>query len=233
MAMKRVYREGRVLNERTLHMLECAENRLGYKLHVVQGSYNAGGVAASAGTHDGGGALDVSATDHPGTVVRVLREVGFAAWHRLPSQGPWAEHIHAIAIGDGEMSSGAKQQVQEYYAGYDGLAGSGRDDGPRLHPIPVWPINFPDLSFGHVYYQFKAKNPKNGVRAVERVQRLLNKRLGGDNLRVDGQAGPATRAAWKRWEKHLGYDKADEVPGYKSLKKLAAGYFHVVPLSTK
>src|SRR5689334_19076486 len=101
MSMKRVYREGVVLNQRTLNMLECAENRLGYKLHVVQGSYNAGGVSASAGTHDGGGALDVSPTDHPGKVVLALREVGFAAWHRVPSQGPWAEHIHAIAIGDG------------------------------------------------------------------------------------------------------------------------------------
>lgn len=219
MAMTRVTRDGKTLNKRTLNMLERAEARLGHKLQVVQGSYNAGGVSASAGTHDGGGAIDVSATSNPKEVVRALREVGFAAWHRTAEQGPWNEHIHAIAIGDNEMSSGAAAQVREYYAGYDGLAGTGRDDGPRLDPIPVWPIPLGQLSVSRVRKQFQADKPRKMV-GVKKVQKLLNKRLGTD-LTVDGVAGPATRAAYKRWDK-------DGVPSWDKLKTLAAGYYRLV-----
>src|SRR6478735_1971204 len=109
--MKKVTVDGKTLNKRTADMLKRAEARLGENLYVIQGSYNAGGVSQSAGTHDGGGAIDVSATSHPDEVVRQLRESGFAAWHRTPAQGPWSEHIHAIAIGDPELSSGARGQV--------------------------------------------------------------------------------------------------------------------------
>src|SRR5690606_37754794 len=50
---------GRTVNERTRDMLAAAEEILGFDIVVTQGSYNAGGVAASAGTHDGGGAVDI------------------------------------------------------------------------------------------------------------------------------------------------------------------------------
>jgi hypothetical protein len=116
-------------------MLLAAEKILGYQFNVIQGSYNAGGVAASAGTHDGGGALDVwgKGGSRVATEVAALRRVGFAAWGRTPSQGPWGYHIHAIAIGDADLSSGARAQVTEYLNGYNGLAGNGRDTFTRTY----------------------------------------------------------------------------------------------------
>lgn len=128
------------MNTRTRDMLLAAEKLLGYKLTVIQGSYNAGGVAASAGTHDGGGALDVwgKGTAHWGTEVAVLRRVGFAAWGRSPSQGPWGYHMHCIAINDSELSRGARNQVTSYLNGRNGLASNGKDTFARTYAKKGW-----------------------------------------------------------------------------------------------
>ena len=71
----------------------------------------------SFGTHLGGGAVDLSVIQHPEWVVlwdevdpliRALRVSGFAAWLRdygeIYPDSPI--HIHAIAIGDAELSPG-------------------------------------------------------------------------------------------------------------------------------
>src|SRR5690242_16571567 len=57
-------RNGQTIDQLTNYALFAAERRLGFKpgaLTVVQGSYNGGSsaVAQSAGTHDGGGAVDL------------------------------------------------------------------------------------------------------------------------------------------------------------------------------
>lgn len=230
MAMRRVTVDGHTLNKRTADMLRCAELRAGFNFPVIQGSYNSG-VSQSAGTHDGGGAIDISvdgwSAEKEREAVYQLRKVGFAAWYRPTRDGLWREHIHAIAIGDGEMSSGARQQVQEYYQGYDGLAGSGRDTGPRLDPIPVWPITFPSISLSRVIKQFSGDGPTRTLLGVKRVQRLLNKRL-DRNLVIDGRAGPKTRAAYKDWEAKIDSPSVDGVPGEASLKRLVAGFYRVV-----
>lgn len=131
MAMTRVTFRGKRLNTRTRDMILAAEKLLGYPLTIIQGSYNAGGVAASAGTHDGGGAVDVwgRGLSDATTVTNVLRRVGFAAWHRTPAQGNWGHHVHAIAIGDSDLSRGARNQVTAYLNGRNGLASNGRDTG--------------------------------------------------------------------------------------------------------
>lgn len=113
----------------TRRALEQTAKRLGYTLTLLQGSYHTG-VAASAGTHDGGGVVDLAPYD-AARKVRELRRAGFAAWHRPAIPGVWDEHIHAVLIGNARLSSSAKAQVAEYLAGYDGLAGNGRDTGPR------------------------------------------------------------------------------------------------------
>lgn len=223
MAMKRVYRDGKTLNQRTLDMLNCAEARLGYKLYVTQGSYNGGGVSASAGTHDGGGAIDIVGVDNWDEVVRALREVGFAAWHRTPDQSDWVHHIHAIAIGDAELSSGARNQVSDYYAGRNGLASGARDDGPRLSPIPTWPIKFPTVFYGVLAWQFKAKKPKAKF-AVKRVQAALKGR-GYYNSAVDGVAGPKTKAAFNAFLKRRNLSGG---VSRKNVVILCKGYFRVV-----
>jgi len=134
----RTTRRGVLLNNRTVEMLEVAEMhwlRSYAPLVLTQGSYSTS-VSQSGGTHDGGGALDVRARDLTGSqrdsVVTALRKQGFAAWLRTPSQGDWPYHIHAIAIGDKELSPAAKQQVTDYKNGLNGLANKGADDGPQV-----------------------------------------------------------------------------------------------------
>ena len=93
---------------------------LGYPLTVVQGSYNHGGVSASAGTHDGGGVVDLLAWDWQ-RKVRVLRKIGFAAWYRPPVSGLWGAHIHAVLIDHGKLVAGRRpRQVIAYRAGATG-----------------------------------------------------------------------------------------------------------------
>src|ERR1041385_6860477 len=90
--------QGHTLDNRTIAMLTEAESRLGYSLTILQGSFN-GSVSQSAGAHDGGGAVDLTAYDWQ-SKVRVLRRIGFAAWYRPVIPGVWGEHVHAIANGD-------------------------------------------------------------------------------------------------------------------------------------
>lgn len=139
MAEPTVVYQGYKLNKRTLAMLKAAETvaPAGSPWTIYQGSYNKGGTAASAGTHDGGGAVDVSPYNWQERV-RALRTVGFAAWHRPAIPKVWGEHIHAIAIGDPELSDAAAKQIPDYYAGRDALLDNGPDPGPKVAPIQTW-----------------------------------------------------------------------------------------------
>ncbi len=141
-AGSKVTYHGKLMNTRTKAMLVEAERLLGVSLGVTQGSYNPGGVAGSAGTHDGGGALDISVSGMTAAtrtnVARVMRQVGFAAWVRTPAQGDWGYHIHAIALADPDLSSGARNQAGDYYLGYNGLANRAPDDGPAVSPKRTW-----------------------------------------------------------------------------------------------
>jgi hypothetical protein len=101
---------------------------------ITQGSYS-DNVAASFGTHSGGGAVDLSVLrprtyivlwDDLEPLIHALRAAGFAAWVRdygeLYADSPI--HIHAIAIGDQELSAAAAEQLAGeagYFRGYSGL----------------------------------------------------------------------------------------------------------------
>lgn len=128
---------GRTVNKRTAEMLALAARWAGVTITLTQGSYNAGGVSASAGTHDGGGAVDINVNNWSSStrskVVQALRKAGFAAWLRTPDEG-FAYHIHGIAIGDREASSGAKGQVQSYFNGRNGLANNRASTGETHWP---------------------------------------------------------------------------------------------------
>lgn len=132
-AMKRVTWRGRTFNLRTVAMIEAVERKVGFEIPISQGSYSTT-VEASGGTHDGGGAVDWGSTSPE--VVLAARQVGFAAWLRDPTQGPWPWHIHAIAIGDSDLASLAASQVTSYRSGRNGLASNGLDNGPKVRPIP-------------------------------------------------------------------------------------------------
>lgn len=138
----RVSFRGYTVNTRTRSMILEAELRLGRTLTLTQGSYNPGGDPTSAGTHDGGGAADLSVYGMTSTVrtnvVRILREVGFAAWYRTPAEGDWGPHIHIIALSDTDQSTPARNQAGDYYLGLNGLANRGPDTGPTVTPIRTW-----------------------------------------------------------------------------------------------
>lgn len=145
---QRVTWRGVTLDKRTADMMtELA--RISGPIHInpTQGSFS-GGVSASAGTHDGCGAVDLmhpswSVADYD-TVVGLARKIGFAAWHRTPQQSNWPRHCHLIAVqpggkGDrGCLSSGAYSQVIDYYEGRNGLASRAPDDGPRQFVGMTW-----------------------------------------------------------------------------------------------
>lgn len=146
----RVWVGGVQLNARTLAMLEHAQGLysagggvIDLRRALTQGSYNAGGVAASFGTHDGGGAVDISVRspanwdvlyDELDPLIRALRVAGFAAWVRDTDElYPGSPiHIHAIAVGDRELSEAARAQIDGrfgYLRGYNGL--------PQLDGVPL------------------------------------------------------------------------------------------------
>lgn len=139
------------VNVRTRVMVERAESYmkamgLSSKLSITQGSFS-NGVSASAGTHDGGGALDISIRGYSAAnadkIVKAMRMAGFAAWRRGVND-TFSPHIHAIAIGDKRATQVAKNQVTEYFRGGDGLVGSKRDihltaTGHNIgRPVPNW-----------------------------------------------------------------------------------------------
>lgn len=120
----------------TIAALEKAEQIAGHEFVVTQGSYQST-VAASAGTHDGGGAVDLRWCGHD-ACIKALRLAGFAAWHRHPGQSDWPHHIHAVLVDHPSLAPSAARQVDDYRAGRNGLANNGTDDGPRITPIPVY-----------------------------------------------------------------------------------------------
>lgn len=164
--------DGKTVDALTEAALREAERRLGYSLTIVQGSYHVG-VGASAGTHDGGGVVDLAPYDHE-RKVRVLRDLGFAAWYRPTLPGVWGEHIHAVLIGNARLAPAAARQVVSYRAGRDGLASNALDPNPyRPSPIPVFHMPKPDPVFpridkaGQILDRVGTEDPK--VRKAVRV----------------------------------------------------------------
>jgi len=135
----RTTHQGHPVNTRTLAMLRAAQGRCGVALVVEQGSYSPALDPTSAGTHDGGGALDLDAerltSRQRQAAVTALRNVGFAAWLRTPAQGDWPLHIHAVAVSDTDLSTPAQKQVGAYYEGRNGLANNLADDGPQVPKV--------------------------------------------------------------------------------------------------
>jgi SLT domain-containing protein/phage-related protein len=93
---------------------------------VTQGEYSNGSL--SAGTHLGGGVVDIAAGPGDYALVSALRAAGFAAWLRTPAEG-FAYHIHAVLMNHPDLSPAARAQVASYLAGGNGLANGGPDTG--------------------------------------------------------------------------------------------------------
>lgn len=135
----------------TITAIEQAERLADFQFDVTQGSYQGGaGDSKSAGTHDGGGVVDLRTrdltADQKRRMIRALRRVGFAAWLRTPAQG-FTEHVHAVLGGHPLLAPAAARQWDAYLAGRNGLASNGPDDGPRINPIPTFNASEEDDMF--------------------------------------------------------------------------------------
>jgi hypothetical protein len=136
------------LDERTYEMLQYAHSLYAGPIDIrgpaiTQGSFSNNG-PESFGTHLGGGAVDISVLRPGGSdvlyseiepLLRAMRAAGFAAWLREPGElGPGSPiHVHAIAIGDQELSPAAADQLTGPFGYFRGFTGVPTSDGV---PIP-------------------------------------------------------------------------------------------------
>lgn len=101
------------------------------------GSYQTSTVA-SAGTHAGGGAVDIDLRNVPADkrkwVADQGRLVGLQiSWHRRYIAGLWTWHAHVLDPACTKLSSAAVGQCLECFAGGDGLVGSTVDGNTRAN----------------------------------------------------------------------------------------------------
>lgn len=172
-----IYWRGGKFNRTSIASLLRAEKLSKVSFRVMQGGYNRGGVAASAGTHDGGGVVDLSVSGwSAATRSRVcawLRRCGWAAWVRTPAQG-FAWHIHAVRVGDATASAGARAQVVAYRYGRNGLAGNGYDTQTRQT---------------YVSWENSRYNPANAVQKASRPA----------SMTIEGKAYPGLSSVSVYW----------------------------------
>lgn len=220
-------------------------------LDVTQGSYNGTRVAASAGTHSGGGTLDLR--QYSDSTVRLLREAGAASWKRTPAQG-FAYHNHLVLNGC-PHNSPARYQVQAWLDGYNGLGYMGRryrDDGPdvgfrtwsegvawmkRELGVAVTPAaaGRPTTSGALPQTGGEGPTPVSYTAAMRAIRggykasqvRIIQEQLKGQRLytyNVDSLWGPKTRAAYAKYQQACGYSGAgaDGIPGPSTFKRLMA-----------
>jgi hypothetical protein len=211
------------LTRRDWALLDDAGKAAGVPIRVVQGSWS-GGVRASAGTHAGAGAFDLSVRGMTKAqqlnLVRELRERNVAAWLRSPEYGwnqPKNVHIHGIVKDTPGLSYGARRQVVNYNDGKNGLASKRKD--PHARPT-----------------QHKFLIP--GMTSLPRVTadtevRLNNLRYGKTNadvrdlqralkMHVDGFYGPITDAAVRAHQKKLGLTPDPKGKSYVGPKQARA-----------
>ena len=207
---------------------------------ISQGGFNAGGVAASAGTHDRE-AFDTAVAGYLPAWWQAWEEaqwaVGFAAWHRPFIWNVWPEHNHAIPKG-GDLSAGARAQERAFRNRRDGLAGNRAY--PRIgsyanvtwesylasknarHKIKIGGKWYPDIgsvSVGRLGLAWRGTYVSRNVYYVQ----IWMRKLGLYKLAVDGTAGPKTRAAYDQFRRSIGYSGKDAtgLPGMASLSALA------------
>jgi hypothetical protein len=156
----RINIDGNMISQRTLEMLQQAGRLYRGPLDITSKGITKGGYLTpdrtigtppapgdlSLGTHDGGGIVDLAVPDPTGTgfkeiepLVRALRADGFAAWFRDETDGFYGNaHIHAVAIGDKDLSPEAKDQltgIAGYFRGSNGLTGEFQQQDRHGGPI--------------------------------------------------------------------------------------------------
>lgn len=140
----KVTRQGHTLFRRDWALIEASLKAAGVSTYVIQGGWNRGGVAQSAGTHDGGSVFDLSVRNLTEAqaikVIVELRRRNCAAYLRSPKYG-WpahlsGSHIHATVIDGPQLAGAAAQQNTAFLAGRNALASRLPDPFPRPSRAP-------------------------------------------------------------------------------------------------
>jgi hypothetical protein len=148
-AYDKVKVDGKTVDKRTAGAFAWSNKKFQRKyprarLELAQGSYNAGGVAASAGTHDKGGVIDVRTVPLTAKqakyALKCLKMGGFAAWMRDSRDG-MDPHIHAIMLEHKNLAPDAAQQIPSYMQGRNGLRNNAKDRNP-WRPKPLKKFNY-------------------------------------------------------------------------------------------
>ena len=187
---KLITRDGRRYTPDFDAALLDAEKEAGGTWRRTQGGWNAGGVAASAGTHDQD-AVDYSVTGKSeaevAKLITALRKRGLVASFRttkipkwgVRAQGFGAYHVHVVPNLWGYASAGAEYQAREYRAGRDGLKGRGPDKGGPGHTRDYTSVTWPSYLAAKKAAAAKPKTVKYRV-----ATRLLP---------LSGRTGPGTK----------------------------------------
>lgn len=142
----KVTRSGQVLTQRVWDLIDYISETLGKPIYIAQGGHKntdnqaGGGAGASSGTHDIGDVVDIDDANLTEAdvekIVWLLRYWNGCAWYRSPANG-WFQtgsHIHCVMRDSYYgLSAGARQQVDAYDRGLNGLA----NGGPDYHPRPT------------------------------------------------------------------------------------------------
>ncbi|MCX5535427.1 transglycosylase SLT domain-containing protein [Streptomyces sp. NBC_00006] len=180
----RVSYHGATMDAYTMRLLKKAESIYGALFSISQGSFHAG-VGASAGTHDGGGVVDIA--QHSNKVVGALRASGFAAWARTPSEG-FSPHTHAVAVKDKLLSPQARNQVSDFFKGRNGLA----DNGPDTYTPPGGGKGSSKGSNRSIVSRVLAELHQSQSN-IDNVMRAINKESGGNPRVVNNWDSNARR----------------------------------------
>jgi hypothetical protein len=226
MPTQKVRFDGHIFDKRTGDMLKEVQRRFGKRLDVIQGSYNNG--RFSAGTHSGGGAVDLGlpySSKDDLRLLKIMREVGFAAWIRDSRDG-FSPHIHAIALGAPNLGSVAKGQIKDYKAKpqRNGLKGHALDRYRGLKvpvrtweqylklkakpkPKPGWAYPLPAAyHFGYTAVEPATRKPRSvdgrGKYSLHQAHiKRIQRKVGVSPI---GVYGPKTRAAVAAYQKRAG-----------------------------
>lgn len=148
-AVPYIYFRGRRMTPVARDAWLAAEQRCGWKIEpMTQGGWNAGGVAASAGTHDRDAADSSVRGKTQAQVAKEIECLRWAGWFaslRTASKRHWgvrpqyfsAIHVHSVPNGWGLVSAGARRQAEAYRKGRDGLRQNGPDAGGPGH-VPTY-----------------------------------------------------------------------------------------------
>lgn len=145
--------------------IQVWEERMAATATIYQLGYNPGGVAASAGAHDGGGVVDCwFPTLANIRAVKRGRDVLGVGWLRHPPTFPY--HHHMIRRASKTLAPVAARQVPLFDAGGNGLVGNAPDEiGYRPDPPATFGLD-------DYYTELRARKAERRKRkALKRISR--------------------------------------------------------------